>query len=466
MCRYRWIGEILPGIVERGAVERPSASDRLDQWLTHRVWGVAIFALLMLLIFQAVFSWSEPLMAAIEQGVSTVGGLLTAGIPDGPLRSLVVDGVIAGVGSVIVFLPQIVILFFFIALLEDCGYMARAAYLMDRPMSHLGLSGKSFIPLLSSFACAIPGIMATRVIENRRDRLITILVAPLMSCSARLPVYTLLIETFVPERAILGSWLGLQSVVMFAAYLIGITAAAAVVIALKGTILRGARAPFVLELPSYKIPAARMVFSRMIDRGWAFIRRAGTLILAVTILVWAAAYFPRADSEPEIGAPPARQAEATIASAEMDGDSAPRQLRESYLGRLGQWIEPVVKPLGWDWRIGCAVLASFPAREVVIGAMGVIYNLEDDVDEGSGALRRRLKTVTWEGTDRPVYNLAVAMSLLVFFALCAQCAATLAIIFRETNSWRWPLFTFGYMTLLAYFGAWLTYRLGVWVGWG
>ena len=385
-------------------------------------------------------------MGAIETAVVMVGDKLASVLPDGPLRSLLVDGILAGFGGVIVFLPQIVVLFLFIAILEDCGYLARAAYLMDLPMSRMGLSGKSFIPLLSSFACAIPGILSTRVIENRRDRFLTILIAPLMSCSARLPVYTLLIETFVPERSLWGGWVGLQSTTMLVAYLIGIVAAMAVARLLRWTVLRGERAPFVLELPSYKWPSGKVVMQRIFDRGWAFVRRAGTLIVAVSVLVWAAAYFPR---------PPATQM----------GNSPP-SLGDSYLGRVGHFIEPAVKPLGWDWRIGSAVVASFPAREVVVGAMGVIYQLGDDPDEHSVALRQRLRNVTWEGTERPVFNLPVALSLIVFYALCAQCAATLVVMRRETGSWQWPLFTFCYMTGLAYLAAWGTYRLGMVCGWG
>ena len=445
-CRYQWIAELTRGVIAR-PLERPRGwSDRTDRWLTNRWWGTAFFVALMLLMFQAVFSWAEPAMEAIEFGVGAASNRVAMTLPDGPLRSLLVDGVLAGFGGVVVFLPQIVILFLFIAVLEDCGYLARAAYLMDLPMSRIGLSGKSFIPLLSSFACAIPGIMSARVIENRRDRFLTILIAPLMSCSARLPVYTLLIETFVPERTVLGGWLSLQSVTMLGAYLIGVAAAMAVAGLLRRTLFRGERAPFVLELPSYKWPSGKVVLQRVVDRGWAFVRRAGTLIVAVSVLVWAAAYFPR-------------PSEATSAHRSA-------ALHDSYLGRVGRFIEPAVKPLGWDWRIGSAVIASFPAHEVVIGALGVIFQLGDEPDEHSVALRVRLRRVTWEGTDRPVFNLPVALSLIVFYALCAQCAATLVVMRRETASWRWPLLTFCYMTGLAYVAAWGTYQLGMVCRWG
>ncbi len=370
--------------------------------------------------------------------------------------------------------------------------MARAAYLMDRLMVRVGLSGKSFIPLLSSFACAIPGVMATRVIENRRDRLTTILVAPLMSCSARLPVYTLLIGAFIPARTYLGGWLGLQGLTLFAMYLVGIVTAVFVALVLKKTLLRGATPPFVMELPPYKIPSLGIVVHRMLERGWSFVRRAGTLIVAVAIVVWALLYFPH-DSAKVAEDLRARQAELERQLAATSNDAATaenrKQLaaelgrfqdpaerekleagayqRQSWLAQMGRWIEPAVRPLGWDWRIGCAAIASFPAREVVLGTLGVIYNLGEDVDvhaqEGQTQLQAELRRATWDGTDRPVFTVPVALSLMVFFALCAQCAATLAVIKRETNSWRWPIFTFAYMTALAYLGALATYQIGTWI---
>jgi ferrous iron transport protein B len=363
--------------------------------------------------------------------------------------------------------------------------MARAAFLMDRLMSRIGLSGKSFIPLLSSFACAVPGIMATRVIENRRDRLVTILIAPLMTCSARLPVYFLLIAAFVPATRLLslnllvGQWdFTLQHLTIAGLYLLGIVTAVVAAVVLKRTILPGETPPFVMELPSYKLPDARVVVLRMFERGWAFVQRAGTLIFAVAIVVWAAAFFPhdtehveapfrarRAALEQSLaevqaaGAEARQQAEQWEAELDkLDNEIAGAYMRQSYLGRIGHWIEPVVRPLGWDWRIGCAVVASFPAREVVVGTLGVIYNLGSD-DE-SPALRETLREARWDGTDRKVFSLPVALSLMVFFALCAQCISTLATIRRETNSWRWPVFSFTYMTVLAYVGALVTYQVG------
>ena len=498
MSRYDWVAKVLDGVVERPVERRVTTGDKLDRILTHKLWGTLIFAAVMLIVFQAVFSWAKPLMDGIGAVKDALAGWVDQDsvMAPGALRSLLVNGVIEGVGSVITFLPQIFFLFFFIAVLEDCGYMARAAYLMDRLMVKVGLSGKSFIPMLSSFACAIPGIMATRVIENRRDRLTTMLVAPLMTCSARLPVYTLLIVAFVPDKSLLqiGGWtptvfghelrigwsLGTQGLTMFALYMLGIVTAMAVAFILKRTFFRGETPPFVMELPNYKRPAAGLVLHRMFDQGWTFIRNAGTVILAVAIIIWAAGYYPH-DAEAVEGPHRGELAAIDAQVAQLpDGKQQAGRRKEleeqqkvianqiageyqqqSYLGRGGKLIEPVVKPLGWDWRIGCAVIASFPAREVVIATLGVIYNLGKDAKDDEPSLQKTLQEAKWDGTDRPVYNLPVALSIMVFFALCAQCASTLAVIKRETNSWRWPIFTFTYMTVLAYVGAWATYHVGM-----
>ncbi len=472
MARYDWVARMLDGIARRPDNHQPTTSDRLDAVLTHKVWGTLIFIATMAVLFSSIFVLAVPFMNLIDAGVGAFADFVKNLLPDGALQSLIVDGVIGGVGAVVVFLPQILILFLFIAVLEDCGYMARAAFLMDRLMAGVGLSGKSFIPLLSSFACAVPGIMATRVIENRRDRLATILIAPLMSCSARLPVYVILIGAFVPATHYLGGIVGLQGLVLLGMYAVGAIVAVGVAWVLKNSLLRGATPPFVMELPSYKMPSLRTVAFRMAERGWAFLARAGTVIFAVTIVVWALSYYPR--SEDQVANDIAtKRAAAQSDAATLAEFNAPENLdhltaslhqRYSFLGRAGQWIEPAVRPLGWDWRIGCAAIASFPAREVVMGALGVIYNLGNDVDVGSESDRHRLQTqlrsARWDDTGKPVYNLPVALSIMVFFALCAQCAATLAVIRRETNSWRWPIFTFAYMTTLAYIGAFLTYQIG------
>jgi len=475
IARYGWAARVIEGAVQRPAQRPRSRTDTIDRILTHKLWGTLVFALAMMVLFSSIFVWADPLIGWIEDAQGWLQEQVAARIAEGPLQSLVVDGVIGGVGSVVVFLPQILILFGLIAILEDCGYMARAAYLMDKLMSRVGLSGKSFIPLLSSFACAVPGIMATRVIENRRDRLTTILVAPLMSCSARLPVYTLLCGLLPAKRYLYGV-LSLPGLTMFAMYLLGIVTAMLVALVLKRSLLRGATPPFVMELPSYKLPSLKGVLYRMLERGWAFIQRAGTVIFTVSVLIWAANYYPRDEAGVEGPFAAERERLATVVEegsadekataeerlTEIDHEIASLYQQQSYLGQAGKWIEPVVKPLGWDWRIGAAAIASFPAREVVIGVLGVIYNVGDEPEESS--LRERLSRARWDGTGRPIYTVPVALSIMVFFALCAQCAATLAVIKRETNSWRWPAFTFGYMTVLAYVGALVTYQAGTWLG--
>jgi ferrous iron transport protein B len=478
--RYSWIREATAGCVQRPAKRFVTWTDRIDKVLTHRVWGTLVFLVLMFIVFQSIFTWAQPLMDGIDYGKDQLTDWLRGVMPPGPLTGLLLDGVLGGVGSILVFLPQILILFGFIAILEDCGYMARAAFLMDKLMSRCGLSGKSFIPMLSSVACAVPGIMAARVIENRRDRLATILTAPLMSCSARLPVYVLLIGAFMsPPRF---PW-WVAGVTMFLMYCIGLVVAPLVALSLKRTLLRGETPAFVMEMPLYKIPSVRTVLRRMYDSGTAFLVRAGTLILASMVLVWALLYFPRAEPDGRLYDEHYAQLNHELEELQQEKTASDEVIeakekeanevrgewqRQSLLGRMGQAIEPVVRPLGWDWKIGMAALASFPAREVVVGTLGVIYNegkvKADDVlsaeKVGDTRLARAMQDAKWEGTERPVFTTATALSLMVFFALCCQCASTLAVIRRETRSWGWPAFTFTYMTVLAYVGALAVYQIG------
>ncbi|MFM8577490.1 MAG: ferrous iron transporter B [Planctomycetaceae bacterium] len=445
-ARYAWVEEILAGVVTRHAgVDR---TPWIDSIVTSRFAGTLVFVATMLALFASIFALAPPLMDLIASGVDAVAAGVKHWMPDGTLRSLVVDGVIAGVGGVVVFLPQIAMLFFFVAVLEDCGYLARAAFLMDRLLAGVGLGGRSFIPLLSSFACAIPGIMATRGIESRRERLLTILVAPLMSCSARLPVYVLLCGAFVPDLAVGVSWLRLPAVVLTAMYAVGVLVAAGVAFTLSRTLFIGPPQPFVLELPPWRWPQPLVVLERVREACWSFLHNAGTLILAMSVVIWALGTFPR----------PSGPVDPTADEATIRGEG----LRQSALGRAGRLMEPVVRPLGWDWRIGCAVIASFPAREVVLGTLGVIYNLgtiDPGEEEGATMLVRRLKAATWDGSDRKVYTLPVALSIMVFFALCAQCASTLVVISQETGSWIWPVFAFAYMTALAWLGAFVTFQV-------
>ena len=503
--RYGWVRQLLSGVMTAPSVRPITWTDTLDRWLTHKVWGLLSFAVVMFVVFQLISSVAEPLMQICEVGQRHVGDWIGALLPVGHLRSLIVDGVIAGVGGILVFLPQICLLFLAIAILEDCGYLARAAFLMDKLMTKVGLSGKSFVPLMSSFACAIPGIMATRTIENRRDRMVTILIAPLMSCSARAPVYWLMVAAFFPKISWIGGWVTLHGVMLFVMTFFGAIVAIPLAWLFKKTLFRGETPPFVMELPSYKLPSPRIVLHRVYDRASAFVMRAGTLILATSILIWLASYFPASHVEEEAVLAKIQQVELQLApevkqesqlkderlALEEEGvkASAPKLadvdaqlaaldetlkplhelhdernklseqiLANSYLGRFGKLIEPAVKPLGWDWRIGVGVLASFPAREVIVATLGTIYSLGGDVDEQNSGLQSALKEARWPD-GRPVYSIPVAMSIMVFFALCAQCASTLMVIRRETNHWGWALFTFTYMTSLAYAGAWIAFRL-------
>jgi ferrous iron transport protein B len=473
--RYAWIREVTTGCIRRPAHRFVGWTDRLDRLLTHRLWGTLVFLALMFLVFQGLFTWAKPFMDVIKAGQDWLADLVSddSFLPPGPLRGLLAGGVIKGVGSVLVFLPQIVILFGFIAVLEDCGYMARAAFLMDRLMARCGLSGKSFIPMLSSVACAVPGIMATRVIEARRDRLATIVTAPLMSCSARLPVYTVLIGAFLSAEQGYSWWV--PGLTLFCLYLLGLIVAPLVALALKRTLLRGETPVFVMEMPLYKWPSLRTVLHRMNDAGWMFVRRAGTLILATMIVIWALLYFPATGPQGTNYDEEIARAEASLREGKVRPDEKKKiaahinELRrawtgQSWLGRAGKALAPVVRPLGWDWRVGMAALASFPAREVFVGTMGIIYNQgegEADDRQFRQGLQEALRAETWdEEPDRPVFTVPVALSVMVFFALCCQCASTLAVIRRETNSWRWPLFTFVYMTVLAYIGALVVYQVG------
>lgn len=471
--RYGWIRQAVAQCVHRPQERYESTTDKIDSILTHRVWGSLVFLFIMGVVFQAIYAWAAPFMDLIDYVFGSVGEIAATIIPEGPLQSLLIDGVIAGVGGVVIFLPQIIILSLFIALLEDCGYMARAAFLMDRLLSRVGLSGQSFIPLLSSFACAIPGIMATRTIPNTRDRLATMLVAPLMSCSARLPVYTIMIAAFVPDRPIIGGFVGLQGTTLFAMYGLGVVVAIPVTWIIKKTILRGETPPFLMELPTYKAPQVRTVYRKVSSQAWMFLRRAGTVIFAITVVVWGLAYFPRSEAITEDYATQraaltesiADEAALEDAMSKLDAAEEGAQLQHSLFGRMGHAIEPVFKPLGWDWRISVAAIASFPAREVVVAVMGTLFNLGSEADGESEEFWGALRSATWPD-GRLVFNLPVALSLMVFFALCCQCGATLAVIRRETGTWRWPLFTFGYMTVLAYVAGVIVYQGTMALGWG
>jgi ferrous iron transport protein B len=452
--RYAWVRATLARVETPGSRVATQAA-RLVDWI-NRPWpGFAALIVVMFVMFQAVFAWATPLVDLIDAGVAGIGSMVGTVLPEGVVRSLVVDGVIAGVGSVIVFLPQILILFLFIILMEDTGYLARAAFLVDRAMRSVGLSGQSVIPLLSSFACAVPSIMATRVIPNRRDRIATILAAPFMTCSARWPVYGLLIGAFVPVQSV--GIFNLQGIVLFGLLLVGIFGGIATALLLRSSMLRGANPTFILALPEFRVPNARNVVTKLLDRVRVFLRRAGTVIFAVAVVVWALAYFPRSPDIAAAEAAASAQAAATLTGSGLDERLADIKhrasadhLAQSWLGRAGQWVEPAFRPLGWDWRISAAVIAGFPAREVVVSVLGTIYAVGSEADEGT--LQGRI--------SRPVFTLPMVFGLLLFYAWCLQCAATLAVIRRETNSWRWPIFAWTYMTALGYGGALLIYQIG------
>ncbi len=438
-ARYGWIGELMQRAVKRRSASTETTSDRMDAVALHRVGGPLIFLAIMALVFQSVFSWAAPMQDGIEALIHWMGSGISGLLPPGDVQSLIADGVFDGVGSVLVFLPQIAILFAFIGLLEQSGYMARAAFLMDRVMRRVGLHGKSFIPMLSGYACAVPGIMATRTIDDTQERMATIMVVPLMSCSARLPVYTLLIATFVPALPLMPG-LNLQGATMLAMYLLGTVAALLVAAIFRKTLLRGPVRPMILELPPYRWPSPRSLFVSVWQRCLLFLRRAGTVILALSIVLWALATYPKADVDPSL-APEAQQEQ---------------QLAHSALGRFGRAIEPAVAPLGYDWKIGVSIVASFAAREVFVSTMGTIYGVGGTDD---ALLQDKLRSeVKADGT--PAYTPLIAVGLMVFYVFALMCMSTIAVTIREAGGgrlgWKWAGIQFAYMLVLAYGAAWLT----------
>lgn len=464
--RYTWIAGVLENVVTKPDTKVATSSDKIDSIVTHKVWGTALFVVIMVTIFQAIFAWAAPLMDLIEATFGGLGGLVRDITPPGALQSLLADGIIGGVGGVLVFVPQIFVLFLFIAILEDCGYLARAAVLMDKVMSKVGLSGTSFIPMLSGFACAIPAIMSARTIADRKDRMATILVIPLMSCSARLPVYILIIAAFVPATYVAG-FISLQSLVLMAMYSLGIIVAVPVAFILKRTVLKGPSPSFVMELPSYKWPSWRTVLRTAGGQAKAFIMDAGTVILAVSIVVWALTYFPRSEVRNQQFEEARQEAMAQESAPEAQADAIKHindqeeaaNLDASYLASMGKTIEPAFAPLGWDWKLSMSVLASFPAREIIIATLGTIYSVGSDATEESKGLRHALQDSRHPDGSK-VFTIPVALSIMVFFALCMQCFATLAIMRKVTGGWKWPAIAFTYMTILAYIGAFFTTKIG------
>jgi ferrous iron transport protein B len=441
-ARYDAIGALCEEVVRRPDAQQLSLTDRLDAILLHRVWGWTALLTVLTVIFTLIFKVAEAPMGWIEAVLSggelwgrEVGGLagwVTGVMPDGDLRSLIIDGAIAGVAGVLVFLPQILILFFFIGLLEDTGYMARLAFMMDRLMGRVGLNGKSFLPILSSYACAVPGVMATRTIDSPKDRLITIMVAPLASCSARLPVYALLIPLLFPP-ALMPAW-G-KALILLGLYAMGTLGAFFFAWLFNRTLMKGVSTPLILELPTYKAPALAGIMRQMADRAWMFVRRAGTVILGLSIVLWAALTYPKSS------------------------DGAPsRQVENSFAGRLGRVMEPLVRPMGGDWRVAIGLIGAQGAREVFNSQLGVIYAVEAGAEDET-PLRDRLRAEK-HPDGRPVYSLPFCLGLLVYFVFAMQCLSTVAIVRRETGGWKWPLVQFAYMTGTGYLLAVLIYQLG------
>ncbi|MBV1860954.1 MAG: ferrous iron transport protein B, partial [Nannocystaceae bacterium] len=446
-ARYAEVDRILESVVSRSA--RSSSvmrhSERIDRVLTHRVAGPLTFVAVMALVFQAMFSWAEPFMRAIETTVAWAQGQLVQRFGEGLVVDLLTHGVIAGIGNVVVFVPQVAILFALVAVLEDSGYMARAAFIIDRVMAKAGLSGSSFVPLLSGYACAIPAILGTRTIRSMRERMVTMLMIPFVSCSARLPIYALLIGAFFAADEVVWGPLRLGGLLLLGLYTLSTVSALLMGLLYKRTILRGPRLPLFVELPPYRLPRLKNIAVKVWDRTWGFLRGAGTTILTASVVMWALLTFPRPIDAPGPNDPPA--------------------IEHSIGGRVGKAMEPALAPMGQDWRIGVGILGSFAAREVFVSTLGLVFGIEN-ADEDDAPLRERLRRARDPRTGAPLYSPLSATALMVFFVYASQCMSTLAVIRRETRSWRWPLFVLGSMTLIAYLAAVATFQIGIWLGWG
>ena len=442
--RAAWAASVLDSVLH----ERPGRSritHAIDRIVLHPVAGTLIFAVMMVLFFQLIFAWAQPAMDVLDHAMGAVAQALAAWLPAGLLADFLTQGVIGGVGAVLVFLPQILLLFSLLYLLDDLGYMARAAFVIDRVMGRIGLEGRCFVSLLSSYACAVPGIMATRTIPSPRNRLATILVAPLMTCSARLPVYALLIGAFVPNRSVLGP-IGLQGLVLLGLYFVGGFSALCVAAILKKTILAGEGLPFFMELPPYRLPTLRLWLTQVWGSARAFLRRAGTIILSVSVLLWVCLNFPRTEAPPH-----------------LKPEAAGRyRIEHSIAGRVGHAIQPAIAPLGFDWKIGVGLVASLAAREVIVSTMAQIYAASDESD----SLRDAIVSDVDPATGQRLFTPATVASLLVFFVFALQCTSTLAVMRRETNSWRWPAFAFGYLLALAYGASFATHKIVTALGGG
>ena len=440
--RYKWIDGILPFVQPkiRTKIQKETRSERWDKILTHPWMGPAIFMAILYFIFQSIFTWASIPMDWIQAGIDNIAIFVLSNMSPGMLRDILVEGIIGGVGAIVIFLPQILILSFFLTVLEDTGYMARVAFMLDKSMTKMGLHGKSILPLMSAYACAIPGIMSTRTIDSWKERLVTILILPLMSCSARLPVYTLLISAFIPPITV-GGYFNLQGLTLVVMYFLGTVTALILAKIFSRFIKEKSSSSFVMELPPYRVPITRSVIRQVFIRGKLFLVNAGKIIMAISILLWFLASYPKVDSSLT--------------------DVNP--IHHSYAGKIGHAMEPVIRPLGFDWKIGIGLLTSFAAREVMVSTMATIYNVEDRGNKTVN-LREAMRNDVDEKTGVPVYTPLIALALMVFYVFAAQCMATFAIVRQETNSWKWPLFMIAYLTILAYAGAFIVYRGGLLLG--
>jgi ferrous iron transport protein B len=472
-ARYAYIQKIIES-ARIHQEDRPNPlNEKLDALLLHPTLGPVIFFMVFSVVFQSIFAGATPFMDGIDWIFNLLTRSVSASLPDSHFKELVVGGILAGVGNTLVFLPQILILFFFLAILEESGYLARAAFLLDRWMSSVGLDGKAFIPLLSCFACAIPGIMATRTIPNRKDRLVTILVAPLVACSARLPVYTLIIGTvFIAEKRVFGVF-NQGGLVLLGIYLLGVFSAIAIAALFKRTLLKSPKPALILELPPYRLPSLRGISLILWDRCITFIKKVSTVILAITILLWALFSFPRNAITEQTFQQNLKVVETNLSLSdvertqqvhELETTLGQERIQNSFGARFGHFIEPVIQPLGFDWKIGVGLIASFAAREVFVSTLGVIYGVSADTGEDSLSLREALRAERRAGTNLPFYTPLVGLSLLVFYVFACQCMATLAIVRKETQTWRWPAFMLIYMTILAWVASFLVYQTGLWIG--
>lgn len=457
MGRYKSIADIVGRNVQGPQADRITLTHKIDKIITHKVWGYLIFFALLTLIFQSIFAWAEGPMTLIEDGIAVATGWVKDIMPEGVLNDLITDGIMAGLAGVLVFIPQIAILFAFISLLEESGYMARAVFLMDRLMRSVGLNGKSVVPLISGMACAIPAIMATRTIDSWKDRLITIFVTPFMSCSARLPVYTILIGLVVPEDYFMGIF-NIQGLVLMGLYLLGFVAAILSAWVMKFILKTGQRGYFVMELPSYKLPQWKNVLLTIYDKSRTFTLEAGKVIIAISIILWVLASYGTG-SEFENAETNVKEALGNSYTAEeYEVALNSYKLEHSFAGSFGKAIEPLIKPLGYDWKMGIALITSFAAREVFVGTMSAIYSIGAD-DEDEVTIRERLRQERDPETGEVVYTPALGFSLMVFYAFAMQCMSTLAIVYRETKGWKWPMLQMLYMTAVAYISAFITYQI-------